>query len=102
MKLIYRVAHISLVVCLSALLIYSVYYAFALLIEDRRPHLPPVDEEPAGPRKPSPQDTARFMNTMWSYLEDWDEEPCIHVCSASWAACRLRHCDVLPHLHRQD
>ena len=61
MKLIYRVAHISLVLCLSTLLVYSVYYAFAILAEDRRPHVP-IPKEDAGPRKPSPQDIVSLLN----------------------------------------
>ncbi|USP74963.1 hypothetical protein yc1106_02237 [Curvularia clavata] len=101
MKLIYRVAHISLILVLSTLLLYSIYYAFAILIEDRRPHLPPPQED-VGPRKPSPQDIAKSMNTMWNYLDDWDEDHCINVCEASWTACKLRNCDHLPQVRKQE
>lgn len=61
MKLIYRVAHILLVVTLSSLLVYSIYYAFAILNQDRRPHLPPPKED-VGPRKPSPQEIVSCLD----------------------------------------
>lgn len=66
MKPIYRIAHVSLVLCLSALLVYSVYYAFAILLEDRRPHLPPPKED-VGPRKPSPQDMVSCLSMTTCY-----------------------------------
>jgi hypothetical protein len=61
MKLIFRAAHYLLVLVLSALLIFSVYYAFFLLWEEQRLHAQPsanLDRDAAvvDARKPSPQD----------------------------------------------
>ncbi|RMZ69621.1 hypothetical protein GMOD_00006454 [Pyrenophora seminiperda CCB06] len=86
MRLLYKLAHSLLVFVLSALLVYSVYYAFALLSKDQRQQIPSLD--PEEPRKPSPQEIAASMNTLWNYLDDWDEEHCKNVCEASWIACR--------------
>ncbi|CAN9418163.1 hypothetical protein CC77DRAFT_1065094 [Alternaria alternata] len=115
MKAIFRVAHILLVLSLSSLLIYSVYYAFALLRQDQQQlsklsHPQAVsDEGGAGEvtdddvlRKPSPQEIAHSMNTMWDYLDDWDEDHCINVCEASWIACQLRNCGHLPYVRQQE
>jgi hypothetical protein len=76
MKAIFRVAHILLILSLSSLLIYSVYYAFALLRQDQQQlsklsHPQAVsDEGDAGEvadddalRKPSPQEIVRLS---WS------------------------------------
>ena len=134
MKAIFRVAHILLVLSLSSLLIYSVYYAFALLRQDQQQlsklSQPQAvsDEGGAGEvtdddvlRKPSPQEIVRLswsrgsldtrnidhmqahsMNTMWDYLDDWDEDHCINVCEASWIACQLRNCGHLPYVRQQE
>jgi cbb3-type cytochrome oxidase subunit 3 len=61
MKLILRVAHSLLVLSLSAMLIYSVYYAFSLLRKQQRAYSPPSvelegDADHMEPRKPSPQE----------------------------------------------
>lgn len=63
MRLLFRVAHCSLVLTLSTLLIYSVYYAFALLLEDRRTRFSPLPGEEVAPRKPSPQEIVSHHNT---------------------------------------
>jgi len=62
MKLLFRVAHILLVLFLSSLLVYSVYYAFALLVEDQQHSSPQsvqadseLDTDDVS-RKPSPQE----------------------------------------------
>lgn len=62
MKLLFRVAHILLVLFLSSLLIYSVYYAFALLGTDQQYGSPQqvqanseIDTNDVS-RKPSPQE----------------------------------------------
>ncbi|KAI4633696.1 uncharacterized protein J4E88_008274 [Alternaria novae-zelandiae] len=108
MKLLFRVAHILLVLVLSSLLIYSVYYAFALLAEDQQhssPQSVQADSEldtDYVSRKPSPQEIAASMNTLWDYLDDWDEEHCKNVCEASWVACRLRNCYHLPDVRKQE
>jgi uncharacterized membrane protein YobD (UPF0266 family) len=62
MKLLFRVAHILLVLFTSSLLIYSVYYAFALLRKEQQQSLQlvPVKDEGGADsdvsRKPSPQE----------------------------------------------
>jgi hypothetical protein len=61
MKLILRIAHSLLVLVLSAMLVYSVYYGFSLLREQQRPYSPPSvdiegDADRMEPRKPSPQE----------------------------------------------
>jgi hypothetical protein len=60
MKLILRVAHSLLVLSLSAMLIYSVYYAFSLRKQQRAYSPPSVelegDADHMEPRKPSPQE----------------------------------------------
>ncbi|KAH6865271.1 hypothetical protein BKA58DRAFT_242253 [Alternaria rosae] len=108
MKLLFRVAHILLVFFLSSLLIYSVYYAFALLGKDQQYGSPQevqanseIDINDVS-RKPSPQEIAASMNTLWDYLDDWDEEHCKNVCEASWVACRLRNCYHLPDVRKQE
>jgi len=65
MKLLFRAAHILLVLVLSSLLIYSVYYAFALLAEDQQHSSPQsvqanaeIDTNDVS-RKPSPQEIVR-------------------------------------------
>jgi len=45
---------------------------------------------------------AASMNTLWDYLDDWDEEHCKNVCEASWVACRLRNCYHLPDVRKQE
>ncbi|CAN9463775.1 unnamed protein product [Alternaria alternata] len=93
----------------------SVYYAFALLRQDQQQlsklsHPQAVsDQGGAGEvtdddvlRKPSPQEIAHSMNTMWDYLDDWDEDHCINVCEASWIACQLRNCGHLPYVRQQE
>jgi hypothetical protein len=64
MKLLFRVAHTLLVLILSSLLIYSVYYAFVLLREDQQQlselSQPSISDEGGAEeetsRKPSPQE----------------------------------------------
>lgn len=56
MKLLYRVAHMLLVIGLSALLIRTVWYAFALLWTDLHPEAPSNNDVDAILRKPSPQE----------------------------------------------
>jgi len=100
MKILFQAAHSLLVFALSALLAYSIYYAFALLREDQRPPIPSSD--PEVPRKPSPQEIAASMNTLWNYLDDWDEDHCKNVCEASWIACQLRNCHYLPDVRKPE
>ncbi|KAH7081416.1 hypothetical protein BKA63DRAFT_561958 [Paraphoma chrysanthemicola] len=99
MRLLYRVAHILLVLVLSALLIRTVWYAFALLWTDMHPEALYQNNVETAPRKPSPQEIAASMNTFWDM---WDEDHCKNICEASWIACRLRNCDDVPGVRRPD
>lgn len=72
MRLLFRVAHCSLVLTFSALLVYSVYYAFALLLEDRRTRFSPLPGEDVAPRKPSPQQIVRPYNTAESSESEYE------------------------------
>jgi hypothetical protein len=70
MKLLFRVAHTLLVLVLSSLLIYSVYYAFALLgKEQQHSSQQPVPDHKGGAhddvsRKPSPQEIVCFSSSL--------------------------------------
>jgi hypothetical protein len=56
MKTLYRVAHALLVLALSALLVRTVWYAFALLWADQHPQHASETIVDSNPRKPSPQE----------------------------------------------
>jgi len=70
MRLLFRVAHILLVLVLSSLLIYSVYYAFAILAEDQQHSSPQSVQADSGldtddvSRKPSPQEIVRIYQWL--------------------------------------
>ncbi|KAF1849083.1 uncharacterized protein K460DRAFT_278150 [Cucurbitaria berberidis CBS 394.84] len=96
MKTPFRIAHCMLVLILTALLLGTVFYGFWLLWDEQHPKPQVFDDSE---RKPSPQEIAESMNTLW---DQWDEDHCKNVCEASWIACRLRHCDDRPDVRKQE
>ncbi|KAF2635211.1 hypothetical protein P280DRAFT_473951 [Massarina eburnea CBS 473.64] len=83
--------HALLVLVLSLGLIRIVWYAIALVITDIYPPPP----RPASPDdgKPTPQDIAESLNTIWL---SFDFDHCRNVCLVSRVACKLKGCIGVP------
>ncbi|KAF2794266.1 hypothetical protein K505DRAFT_417249 [Melanomma pulvis-pyrius CBS 109.77] len=90
MRIIGRVLHALLVLILTFLLIWSVHYAFSLLLPQQRPPQRQSKEVEEYERVPTVQDIAKSLNTHWY---SFDIENCRNVCEASYEACRGRLCD---------
>ncbi|KAF1968890.1 hypothetical protein BU23DRAFT_255153 [Bimuria novae-zelandiae CBS 107.79] len=95
-----RALHALLVLTLSYLLLHVLYWGFTLLAEDaRQEHAAqhPVSNveniEDVGNDKPTPQQIAESLNTVWL---SYDLDHCRNVCEASRVACRLRDCWQVP------
>ncbi|KAF1943869.1 hypothetical protein EJ02DRAFT_420872 [Clathrospora elynae] len=100
----------------TALLVHTAHDALSSLGDEQSPPSLPSDnlarDHDVKLRKPSPQDIAASMNTLW---DPWDEdedgsylvpipdlEHCKNICDASWIACRLRGCDHLTDVRKQE
>ncbi|CAO2653827.1 Nn.00g105600.m01.CDS01 [Neocucurbitaria sp. VM-36] len=102
MKTHFRILYVPLFLTLAVLLARTFYYGLQFLRGEQhraQPSEPPETQFVAERGKASPQEIAASMNTLWDM---WDEEHCKNICEASWIACRLRHCDDLPDVRKQE